>query len=61
MGGRKTLPSSRYGEALAVMEAMHWTYDEYLAQPYDLIDEELTRLNKRALAEKRARALAKRK
>ena len=56
MGGRKTLPSSRYGNALTVMEALHWTWQEYLDAPWDLVEEELTRLNKRALAEKRQRA-----
>ena len=53
MGGRKGVPSSRYGTALAVMEGMHWTYDEYLAAPYDLIDELTTRIRKRTLAENR--------
>jgi hypothetical protein len=51
-GQRKTVPSSRYAAILDVIEAMHWTLDEYLAQPYDLIDELKTRLRKQALATK---------
>jgi hypothetical protein len=55
MGGRKGVPASRYGTALMVMEALHITWDEYNEQPCDLVDELVTRLSKRALAEKRLR------
>ena len=61
MGGRRGVPASRYGSALMVMEEMGWTYAEYLAQPWDLIAEAETRLNKRALAEKRLAERNKRK
>ena len=53
-GGRKTVPASRYGKALNIMETMHWTWDEYLEQPADMIEEMTIRLQKRALAERRA-------
>lgn len=49
---RHSVPSARYGAALDVMEALGWTYEQYLAAPYDLIDEEMIRLQKRALAQK---------
>ncbi len=48
------MPSSRYGLELAIMEAMHWTYDEYLDQPADLVAELAIRMEKRALAERKA-------
>lgn len=51
-GLRKTVPSARYGGILDVLEATGWTLDEYLAAPYDLIDEMTTRLHKQALAGK---------
>ncbi len=50
-GSRKAVPSSRYGSILDVMEAMGWTFDDYLAQPADMIDELHVKLHKRALAE----------
>jgi hypothetical protein len=52
-GQRHTLPSSRYAGALGIMEAMQWTYQEYLDQPADLIDELEIRLEKRAAATQR--------
>jgi len=36
-----------------VMEAHGWTWQEYCDAPYDLIDEAMTRLNKRTLEENR--------
>ena len=60
MGGRKTLPSSRYAAELQVIEEMHWTHDEYLAAPYDLIDELAVRIQKRILAENRRAKAAQR-
>jgi len=51
-GSRKTLPSARYAAALNVIEATGWTWDEYLAQPWDLVVELETRIAKRALAQK---------
>ena len=38
-GSRKTLPGSIYGVTIDILETTGWTYDEYLAQPADLIDE----------------------
>ena len=59
------MPSSRYGRELDVIEAMHWTDGEYLAQPADLVDELMTRIEKRALADrkkaKRAELMARAK
>ena len=49
-GQRKTIPSARYGPALAVIEATGWTWEEYLAQPWDLVAEFIVRLDKQALA-----------
>jgi hypothetical protein len=43
-GQRKTLASSLYGVTIDVLELTGWTYDEYLAQPADLIDEMETRM-----------------
>lgn len=43
-GSRKTLASSIYGVVIDVLETTGWTYEEYLAQPADLIDEMETRL-----------------
>ncbi len=43
-GSRKTLPGSVYGVTIDVLETTGWTYDEYLAQPADLIDEMETRM-----------------
>lgn len=43
-GSRKTLPGSIYGVVIDVLETTGWTYEEYLAQPADLIDEMETRL-----------------
>ena len=43
-GQRKTLASSLYGVMIDVMETTGWTYEEYLAQPADLVDEMETRL-----------------
>ena len=51
-GYGKTMPSSRYAAALNVIEATGWTYDEYLAAPWDLVVEEEVRIAKRALAQK---------
>ena len=44
MGVSHTLPSSEYGIALDVLRETGWTYEEYLAQPADLIDELETRM-----------------
>lgn len=60
-GSRRSVPASRYGLELMVMEAMHWTLDEYLAQPDDLIDELTIRLTKRAQAEAKAQKQAESK
>jgi hypothetical protein len=49
-GLRKTVPHARYGSILDVLQETGWTLDEYLAQPYDLIDELTVRLQKQALA-----------
>ena len=38
---------------IAVLTEMHWTHDEYLAQPWDLVEELVTMLQKRALHERR--------
>jgi hypothetical protein len=51
-GLRKTVPHARYGSILDVLQEMGWTLDEYLAQPYDLIDELTIRLHKQALGAK---------
>jgi hypothetical protein len=50
-GLRKRVPSARYGGLLDIIEATGWTYDELLAQPWDLVTEMLIRLQKRALAQ----------
>lgn len=34
----------RYAAAIAVMEHMHWSYEDYCAAPEDLIEELETRL-----------------
>jgi hypothetical protein len=51
-GDRKTVPASRYGAAISIIEATGWTYAQVLAQPDDLIDEFLIRLQKRARVQK---------
>jgi len=53
-GQRKTLPSSRYADYLAIAEAYGWTYDDYLNAPAELVDEMRLRLRARALAEQQA-------
>ncbi len=45
---RHTLPSSRYGAVLDVIEATGWTWEQYLAQPADMITELHIRLRERA-------------
>lgn len=47
-GGRHTVPDSLYGDKLPIMEAMHWTLEQYLDHPADLIDELRIKLNARA-------------
>ena len=46
------MPSSKYGDAITVMEEMHWAYDAYLDAPAELVDEIKARLAGRAKAEK---------
>jgi len=58
-GQRHAVPSSRYGAALDVMDAMHWTWQEYNGQPWDLVEEAHVRIAKRALAEKPKRIQGK--
>jgi hypothetical protein len=53
MGARKTVRGSRYGDEIAIMEHMHWTIQELDAQPADLVDELIARMNGQARAEKR--------
>ena len=55
-GQRHTLPHSEYGIVLDVMRETGWTWDDYLSQPADLIDELETRMIAQADAEtKRAK------
>lgn len=50
-GLRKRVPAARYGALLDVIEATGWTYDELLAQPWDMVTEMMIRLQKRSLAQ----------
>jgi hypothetical protein len=43
-GRRKSLVSGAYGVIIDVLESTGWTWEEYLAQPADLIDEMETRM-----------------
>lgn len=53
-GQRKTLPASRYGDLLALMDATGWSYDEALSfyerAPEDLYREFEIRLWKKGVA-----------
>lgn len=60
-GSRSTVPSSRYGAEIAVIEMTHWTHEQYLSQPWDLVIEIMTIIDKRNLAQKRAAAAAEAK
>jgi hypothetical protein len=50
-GLRNTVPHSRYGNEIMVIEATGWTDDEYNAQPWDMVTELGIRLQKRAIGE----------
>lgn len=50
-GQRTSVPSTRYGWMLDVIEATGWTLEELRTQPMDLIEELHIRLSKRAKAE----------
>jgi len=49
-----SIPSSRYGTEISVMETMHWSWAEYQDAvhnaPAELMDELLIKLQKRAQA-----------
>lgn len=47
-GQRHTLPGGRYTAALDVIEATGWTWEQYQAQPADLVTELHIRLCARA-------------
>lgn len=46
-GKRKTVPSSRYGVWLELMEAMGWDWWTLMEQPADLVDEMIVKLSAR--------------
>jgi len=52
-GGRRGVPSSRYGIATDVMETMSWTWAEYNDAPAELVDEITVKIVKRAQARNR--------
>jgi hypothetical protein len=37
--GSGSIPHSRYGAVIPVLREMGWDIDQYMAAPYDLIDE----------------------
>lgn len=39
MHGASAGVETRYGAEIAVMREMHWSYDDYLSAPFDLIEE----------------------
>lgn len=47
-GTRKTVPDSQYGIVLDILEATGWTWQEWQAQPSDLVDEMTVKFAKRA-------------
>ena len=58
-GQRKGVPSARYAGICDVIETTGWTYDEVMAQPWDLVEELHIRLRKRRVAEAYATRVAK--
>lgn len=46
------MPSSRYGDAIMVMQEMHWSWDAYLEAPAELVDEITARMQGRVMAER---------
>lgn len=57
----KRVAASRYGAEIAVLQEMHWTHDEYLAAPWDLVAEVTTLLQKRALKQRQDARMAEAK
>lgn len=51
--GKGSISHGLYTAALNVMDAMGWTWEEYLAQPDDLIAELEIRISKSGLARKK--------
>ena len=49
------MPASRWGDVIAVCEAMGWSYEEYLAAPMELVDEIMVRANAKAQWEREQR------
>jgi hypothetical protein len=55
----KRVASSRWGDVIAVCEALGWSYAEFEAAPYELIDEVVVRLEAKAAAERERERRAK--
>lgn len=57
-GARRNVPSSRYGGIIPILERMHWTLQEYLEQPDDLITELSIRMDAEARESEKKRKIA---
>lgn len=47
-GSRRTVPSTRFGAYLEIIEETGWTWQQLVAQPADLVDEYIVKLSARA-------------